>query len=200
MNQPLGQSIGHSNELIECFEILKGKKTNRLSELSIALAAQMILMAGKATTYQSALMKAQKTISDGSAIQVFKKLIEEQNGNVATVDNYQLLPHTDLTYNIKAPRKGWLKSVKTKEIGNWLIEFGGGRKKKSDPIDYAVGFECLIEVGDFVEKDQNIFMIHHHAHQIETVKKFEKDLLANLFTFSAKKTSKLKLVYKIIRG
>lgn len=200
MNQPLGQSIGHSNELIECFEILKGKKNNRLSELSLELAAQMIYMAGKATNLKNARIKAKETITSGSAIKIFKEMLIEQHGEVAVIDNYDLLPHTTSTYIIKAKKNAWLKSVATKDIGNWLIEFGGGRKKKSDPIDFAVGFECLIEVGDFIKKDQNIFIVHLHSHQMEIVKIFEKDLLSKILTFSSKKIPKLKLVYKIIRG
>jgi pyrimidine-nucleoside phosphorylase len=200
MNQPLGQSIGHSNELIECFEILKGRKKNRLSELSIALAAQMIYMAGITTNLKNALLLAQKTITDGSAIKILKEMISAQNGQVAAVDNYQLLPQAKTSVVIKSKKQGWLKSVATKELGNWLIEFGGGRKKKTDPIDFAVGFECLVEVGDYVKKNQNLFIVHCHDHQLEIVKKFEKSLLEKIFVFSNKNVSKLKLMYKTIRG
>lgn len=200
MNQPLGQSIGHSNELIECFEILKGKKTNRLAELSLELAAHMIHMAGLSPNFKSALIKAKETITNGSAIHLFKEMIRIQHGNPDVIDHYELLPQAKNRFIIKAPKKGWLKSVDSKALGNWLIEFGGGRKKKTDPIDFSVGFECLIEVGDYVEKNQDIFVVHLHANQDEIVKKFEKDLLGNLFQFSTKKVPKLKLIYKLIRG
>jgi pyrimidine-nucleoside phosphorylase len=200
MNQPLGQSIGHTNELIECFEILKGKKNNRLSELSLELAAHMIHLAGVCKNYSAAMKLAQKTIDDGSAISMLKKLITAQGGNDQVVDNYNLLPKAKEQYIIKAPRKGFLKSVATKDLGNWLIEFGGGRKKKSDQIDFAVGFECLIQVGDLVQKNQDIFIIHLHPHQMDIAKNFEKNLVNNILKFSATKTKPLKLVYKVIRG
>lgn len=200
MNQPLGQSIGHSNELIECFEILKGNKTNRLAHLSIELAAHMIYLAGKAQTLKMAQIKAAQTIQDGSALKIFNEMVKAQGGDINVINNYKLLPQAQEQYIIKAPKKGWLKSVATKELGNWLIEFGGGRKKKTDVIDFGVGFECLIEVGDFVEKNQNIFIIHHHPKQIDIAKAFEKNLMSDILTFSSKKVSPLKLIYTIIRG
>lgn len=200
MNQPLGESIGHSNELIECLEILKGNKYNRLAQLSIELAAYMIVLAGKAKNFKQALSLAQTTITNGSAIKIFKEMVKKQGGQVEAVDNYKLLPMAKETYTVKATKNGWLKSVKTKDLGLWLIEFGGGRKKKTDNIDYGVGFECLVEVGDYVVKGQEIFKIILHSHQISIAKSFEQNLLKDILVFSPRKTSKLKLTYKIIRG
>jgi pyrimidine-nucleoside phosphorylase len=200
MSQPLGKSIGHSNELIECFEILKGKETGRLAELSFELAAHMILMAGISKNLNEAKVLVQKQITNGSAINILKKMIRQQQGQSEVVDNYELLPLAKNLHLVKAPKKGYLKSVQTKALGEWLIEFGGGRKKKTDIIDYAVGFESLIEVGDLVDKGQVIFQMRIHPHQIDIAKKMESELLKSIFTFSPSKVKKPKLVFKMLRG
>lgn len=200
MSQPLGKSIGHSNELIECFEILKGKEKGRLAELSFDLAAHMILMAGLAKNFNDAKVVVQKQISSGSALKILKTMIKQQGGKEDVLENYNLLPLAKTLYVVKATKKGYLKSVKTKALGEWLIEFGGGRKKKTDVIDYAVGFESLIEIGDFAQKGQPIFQMRIHPHQVEIAKKMETDLVKSIYNFSPQKVKKPKLIFKMLRG
>lgn len=200
MNQPLGRTIGHSNELIECFEILKGKCPGRLADLSFELAAYMIYLAGIKKDLTQAKDHVQNIIKEGKAIQFFKELIKIQNGDPSVVDDYKKLPMAKSFYSVKSKTSGYVKSIETKSIGLWLIEFGGGRKKKTDQIDYSVGFESLVEIGDYVQKGQEIFKMTIHEHQIPIAKKMEVDLLNKIYSFSKSKVKKPKLIVKIIKG
>lgn len=200
MNQPLGKSIGHSNELIECFEILKGKRQGRLAELSFDLAAYMIYLAGIKNNLSDSKALVTEIIKNGRAVTYFKDLINLQNGDPMVIDNYEKLPMAKTIYSVKSKKSGYLKAVETKSLGLWLIEFGGGRKKKTDLIDYSVGFESLIEIGDQVQKGQEIFQMIIHEHQLPIAKKMEQDILNKIFTFSKSKVKKPKLIIKTLKG
>lgn len=194
MNQPLGNEVGHSNEIIESIETLKGHGPKDLTDLSIALAAHMIHIAGVEKTFANAEKKALQMVSSGKALEEFRKLLRSQGGDERVVDDYSLLPMASHKTDVVAPKAGYIKMFNNTEIGLLLIELGGGRKSKADIIDHGVGFTFHKKIGDKVKKGEPIFTITHHAHQDEIVKNIQKKFIKDVLTLSTAKVKTPKLI------
>ena len=161
MNQPLGMAIGNALEVAEALEILRGELAGgALKELSVALAAHMMLLAGACENLEDGKREALDIISSGRAARKMEELIEAQKGNPAVVEDPYLLPEAKYINSVISPDEGYLKSVKTEEVGKAAMILGAGRAKKSDRIDPAVGIWLKKRIGDKVSKGEPIGVIH----------------------------------------
>jgi pyrimidine-nucleoside phosphorylase len=165
MSQPLGYAVGNSLEVIECIEILRNQKrsdavSNDLKEVTLQLCAQMLLAGGVVKSLPAGRKLALQKLQDGSAWERFREMVRFQGGNVATVDDPQLLPQAKQKVVWKAPRKGFLSHFNTEEIGRILIELGGGRKKVTDPIDAGVGFVFHKKLGMKLTLDEPVVTVY----------------------------------------
>jgi len=194
MNQPLGLAVGHSNEIIESIETLKGRGPKDLTELSLSLAAHMIHLAGIEKSYAKGLKRAEEVLKNGKALEEFKKLIESQGGQSAVINDYSLLPMAPITTEIKAKKSGFIKSYLNDQIGLLLIDLGGGRKTKTDLIDHGVGFNFYKKIGDKVKKGDVILTINHHDHQGEIVKAISDKFHRSIITISSTKVRSPKII------
>jgi pyrimidine-nucleoside phosphorylase len=196
MNQPLGKMVGNSLEIIESVETLKGNGPKDLTDLSIELAAHMILQAGKAKNLNEAKTKAKKSIDDGSALEKFRIMISAQGGNPAFIENYDLLPKAKCMTQICSTKKGFIKSFENDQIGLALVELGGGRKVKTDEIDFGVGFCFHKRIGEPVKKGEAILTIYHNENQTQTVEKIQDHFLKQIIQISATKSKAPSLIYQ----
>jgi pyrimidine-nucleoside phosphorylase len=120
----------------------------------------MLLLAGKADTLAAARALADSTRASGSGLASFRAMVAAQGGDVAQVDDPSLLPQAPYIEPVLAPHGGVVASMNTEALGWTAVHLGGGRLLKSDQIDYAVGFELPIKIGDRVEAGQPIATIH----------------------------------------
>lgn len=194
MNQPLGNAVGHSNEIIESIETLKGKGPRDLTDLSVILAAHMIHIGGVTKTFEQGLKKALEVVANGEALEEFRKLLKSQGGDDRVIDDYSLLPQATEVTEVTAPKAGYIKMFQNDQIGLLLIELGGGRKSKADKIDHAVGFNFEKKIGDKVKKGETIFKIHHHPHQKEIAEKIKATFQKEVLVMSAMKVKAPKLI------
>ena len=192
MSEPLGRAVGNSLEIIECIETLKGRGPKDLTDLSLALAGGMIYLAGLSKNHQEGIKKAQASLDSGAALEKFRELIRNQGGDDKVVDDYSRLPKTKLTFDIKAPKNGYITEVQCKNIGLHCVELGGGRKKASDPIDFAVGLYLHKKINDPIKKGDVLVTIHYHENQKDIVENIAKQILKKDFTFAATKSRKSK--------
>lgn len=190
MDQPLGNAVGNANEIIESIETLKGNGPRDLTELSLALSAHMIVLAGVEKNYNKALKLAKKSVDDGSALEKFKVMLKAQGGDANIVDDYSILPKASVETPILSQTDGYIKSYQNDLIGLLLTELGGGRKVKTDKIDFGVGFYFHKKIGDKVKKGEAIFTITHHAHQKEKVALIEERFFKEVVKFSKTKVEK----------
>lgn len=197
MNQPLGLAVGHTLEIIECIEVLKGKGAKDLTALSVELAAHMIRIAGKARSQTQARKLAQAAIKDGKALQVFKKLIKDQFGDERVIEDYSIMDLASNKTEVLAPSEGYIQSFKTKDIGFLCTELGGGRKIKTDTIDYGVGFMFHKKIGDKVKKNESLLTIYHREHQLDLVQEISETLINNVIKISRSKQAKPEIIYEI---
>jgi pyrimidine-nucleoside phosphorylase len=200
MDQPLGDAVGNTLEIIESIEVLKGNGPKDIAELSIALAAHMIHIGGVQPTYAKALKAAKTSVKDGSALQKFRDLIKNQNGDEKVIDDYSRLPQAKCTTEVPAPTAGWIKSFKCAQIGLLATELGGGRKVKTDTIDFGVGFIFHKKIGDKVKAGESIFTIHHNADQTKNVNYIIERFFTDVIKFSKTKVEKPKTIHAVIEG
>jgi pyrimidine-nucleoside phosphorylase len=194
MNQPLGNAVGHSNEIIESIETLKGRGPKDLTDLSLALAGHMIHIGGVTKTFEQGLKKAKEVLENGKALEEFRKLLISQGGDVNVVDDYSLLAMAPVETKITALKNGYIKNFQNDQIGLLLIELGGGRKMKTDIIDHGVGFYFDKKIGDKVKKGETIFTIRHHEAQKKIVDSIKEKFHKEVLTMSSTKVKAPKLI------
>jgi len=152
MNQPLGRAVGNSVEVKECIELLRGEGAEGarpVLELSIELAARMILLAKLEQSVEAARARVQRVHESGAALECFRKNVEAQGGDPRVCDNpARVLPLTDSRVQVESPRSGFVIEVNAEEIGHAIAEAGGGRLRIEDRIDPAVGFVSEVKIAD----------------------------------------------------
>jgi pyrimidine-nucleoside phosphorylase len=162
MNQPLGTHVGNSLEIIECCEILRGHLTNDLSELSFRLAAEMLLMGGKADDLESALALVQELIDNGSAFRKFQEIVQAQGGDHHSLEDYSLFAQASGRTVVLAPRDGVIHTIECRRVGMLAVELGAGRRIASDDVDPSVGFVFNAKVGDRVSEGDHLVTIYYN--------------------------------------
>ena len=162
MDQPLGRMAGHSNEVIECIDILSGRGPADLRELSIELSAWMFFLGDRTPSVEEGRALAASLIASGHAMERFKHCIRLQGGDDLIVEKPQLLPRARSHQNVPSPHSGFITATNCENFGIALAMLGGGREKKEDTIDHAVGLEFHKRIGDQVEKGEPLATIHYN--------------------------------------
>lgn len=197
MNQPLGNMIGNSLEIIECVETLKGKGPKDLTELSLSLAGGMIYLAGLAKSHLEGIKKAQAALDSGEALEKFREMIIAQDGDPSFIDDYNFLPKADSIALVKATKAGYVTRIACKELGLHCVRLGGGRLRAEDKIDFGVGFVLEKKVGDTVKKGETLLAIHFQQKQKTLVESIIKDITASDIVIKKTKPTKKKLIQDI---
>jgi pyrimidine-nucleoside phosphorylase len=195
MNQPLGRCIGNSIELVESVETLQNKGPHDLTEISLILAAEMVLLGKKAKNIKEAYQKCRQVLENGEALKIFYKLIELQGGDVQYVKNLSLLKNASEKMIISAKKNGYVHKIQNRELGELLVTLGGGRTKTGEAIDFSVGMISHKRIGDAVKKGEALLTIYHHPEQLKKLQDLQE-----YFLIKTTKTKKLPLVYQTIRG
>jgi pyrimidine-nucleoside phosphorylase len=154
MDRPLGRACGNALETEEAIVALKGEGPADLMEVTYALGAEMLLLAGAAGSAREARSAMAAAIADGRAARQFQRIIEAQGGNPAVVDDPALLPQAAECEFFAAPRRGFVAAIEPRPIGLGVTALGGGRTKVSDDVDPTVGFVITAKPGDWVEQGE----------------------------------------------
>lgn len=175
MSQPLGNAIGNSLEVIEAIETLKGEGPEDLTELCLVLGSQMIVVGGKAETLEEARTMLKAVIQDGSALELFGKLIEAQDGNSAIIHDTSLLPTANYQIEVLATESGYISKMEADDIGVAAMLLGAGRATKDDEIDLSVGIVLKKKIGDAVQAGEAIAVIHSNTEDVEQTEALLKE-------------------------
>ncbi len=163
MSQPLGRMAGHSNEVIECIEVLNGGGPADLVQLSIELSAWMFFLCDHTKSVDDGRVLAEKMIATGRAKEKFKEVIRLQGGDERVVEDPQLLPQARSRVDVLSAASGFVTTTNCEQLGTALATLGGGREKKEDSIDHAVGLEFHKRIGDRAEKGEPLVTIHYNG-------------------------------------
>ncbi|HEY1677170.1 MAG TPA: thymidine phosphorylase [Candidatus Sulfotelmatobacter sp.] len=163
MDQPLGLKIGNALEVVECIEILQGGGPSDLRELCLELGGWMLHLGGVARSVAEGKQQGAQLISSGKALERFRQMIELQGGDPRVIDDLQRLPQAQHTMQVFSPKLGYVSSMQCEQIGTACVILGGGREKKEDSVDPAVGIVLHKKVGDAVAKGEPLATIHYNA-------------------------------------
>ncbi len=160
MNQPLGRAIGNALELREALDTLHGRGPADFREHCLTVASQMLQLAGQVRDDTEAKAPLVDLLNDQQALAKFREWIAAQHGDLRSVDDPGLLPAARFQRVIPAPRSGYVVGVNAREVGLTSMLLGGGRAKKGDQIDHAVGITLHAKAGDRVTEGQPLLTIH----------------------------------------
>ena len=162
MNQVLASSAGNALEVREAVQFLTGAYRNpRLLEVTMALCSEMLISGGLAATAQEAQAKLQAVLDNGRAAEIFGRMVAAQKGPldfIERMDHY--LPAPMLSKAVYADRPGIVGAMDTRALGMAVVSMGGGRRRASDSIDYSVGFSEMAQLGDSVDAQRPLAVIH----------------------------------------
>jgi len=160
MNQPLGAAVGNALEVIEAIETLRGGGPVDFREHCLHVAAHMLVLGQRAKDLAEGRAMAEKSITDGSALEKLRVLVQAQGGDASYVDDVSKFERAKYVEVVNAPRNGFISQVHARIVGEASVALGAGRSKKGDPVDHAVGFVIHKIVGDKVQEGEPLFEIH----------------------------------------
>jgi len=163
MDQPLGRMAGHSHEVIESIEVLKGRGPADLCELSLQLSAWMFYLGERTKSVDEGRRLAETMIATGQALEKFRQGIRLQGGDERVIDEPQRLPSARFHAVVSCVKSGFITGTDCEQFGIALAMLGGGREKKEDKIDHGVGLEFHKRIGDRVEKGEALATIHYNS-------------------------------------
>ncbi len=165
MDQPLGTHVGNALEVKEAIDILAGRAGGDLLEVSLTLGGHMLVLAGKAETPESGKDMMRKAIASGAGLRKLKEMIAAQGGNPAVCDDVSLLPQARVIRQVSCKRSGWVTEMDTMALGLAAQAMGAGRMKLDDVLDYSVGFVLHVRIGDRVENDSPLCVLHARSEE-----------------------------------
>jgi len=195
MNQPLGRAVGNALEVKEAIETLSGNGPEDLLEVSVTLASYMLLGAGRVKSPEEGKELLLETIKNGKALDKFAEFVKAQGGDSAFVYNPELLKIASIRYDVKAPRDGYVKEIRTDEVGMASMVLGGGRITKESKIDLSVGIIIHKKLGDKVSKNEPIATLY--ANDDEKRKEAKKRIL-NAYVIGEEKPDVPPYIYSVI--
>jgi thymidine phosphorylase len=162
MDEVLASSAGNAVEVREAVAYLTGAYRNpRLHEVTMALCAEMLLLGKLAASEEEARKKLQEVLDNGKAAEIFGKMVSELGGPNDFVESYEnYLEKAEIVRPVYAEEEGVVTSMDTRAIGMAVVAMGGGRRKPTDSIDYAVGFSDFIALGDTAGRQKPLAMVH----------------------------------------
>jgi pyrimidine-nucleoside phosphorylase len=192
MNQPLGEAVGNSLEVIEAINTLHGHGPSDFLEHCLHVSAQMLVLGKHALDLETGRRMAEEALASGAAFEKFRVLVKAQGGDVTYVDDPEKFPKAKYIEAVKADRNGFLSRVNARTIGEASVLLGAGRAVKGDPVDHAVGIIIHHKVGERVSKGEPLYTIYAND---ATRQSAARDNLKAAYEWSEKRVPPLPLFY-----
>lgn len=164
MNQPLASAAGNGLEMQNAVEFLTGDFVDpRLEEVTLGLAAKVLLMAKKAGDEKQGFALAKTALKSGKALEKFAKMVSALGGPNDFVEQmHTYLMPAPIIHDVFIEKSGIISSIDTKKIGMAVVELGGGRTLPTDRIDLRVGFDNLAMIGSEIDNTKPVARVHAH--------------------------------------
>jgi pyrimidine-nucleoside phosphorylase len=161
MDAPLGRAVGNALEVVECVETLKGQGPKDLEDLSVLLAARMVLFAGLAGSATEAEARVRAALASGAGVEKWREIVAQQGGDPRTVDDYGRMPSVPNRRLVTADRSGYLAVLDAELVGRATVALGAGRATVDDVVDPAVGAIVFAHPGDRLAAGDPIVELHY---------------------------------------
>jgi pyrimidine-nucleoside phosphorylase len=198
MDQPLGRFVGNALEVVEVVDVLRGEGPEDLRDLCLELAAWMFLLGGSVSGVEEGKKLSGKLIRSGEALEKFRKMVALQGGDARVVDDPKLLPQAKQKIDAVSAKAGYVTAIQCERAGTACVILGGGRERKEDSVDPAVGFVLHKKVGDPVSSGEPLCTIHYNSEALGA--RAKAMLLESFEIASAPPKQKRPLVHRVIRG
>ncbi|HMA59620.1 MAG TPA: pyrimidine-nucleoside phosphorylase [Halanaerobiales bacterium] len=196
MEQPLGYAVGNNLEVKEAINTLKGEGPSDLRELCLTLGANMLKLAGKVDGFKEGYEILVEKLTKGEAFNQFKKIVENQGGDLSYIENPAKFKKADHVFEVKAKSTGYLNQLKALDIGLAAMLVGAGREKKGDEILNEVGVILHKKYGEHVNKDEIIASLHYNKDDDNLIEAKEK--LKNSFVIKDEVPKQRDLIFEIV--
>jgi len=198
MDQPLGTHVGNSLEVVEVLEVFRGRGPADIKELCLELAGWMFHLGGAADTVAQGRLNAGQLVASGKALKKFRQMVALQGGDIRALDDPGKLPHAKYLHDVCSSKDGYIDSMDCEAVGTACVVLGGGREKKEDAVDPAVGIVLHRKVGDRVTAGQPLCTVHSNSETRTALA--SKLLLTSYKVADAPAVEKKNLVHRVIRG
>ena len=159
MDTPLGLSIGNALEVIESMEVLQGRGSADLTEVSLQLAANMLYLVGKGFL-EDCRKLAEKSINDGTAFERFCKMVKAQGGDDSVLRDYDKFNKAPYKREVIAQTDGFITNMNAETIGVTSVILGAGRETKESDIDFSAGLVIHKKYGDAVKSGDSLVTLY----------------------------------------
>ena len=163
MDAPLGLSVGNAVEVIESLETLKGRGPADVTDLSVRLAAIMLILSGVEATEGAAARRVRQALASGAGLEKLRQIIENQGGDPRVVDDYRRLPSAPDEAFVRAPRPGYVTALDAALVGRATMALGAGRDRVGAPVDHAVGLVVRAPLGSRVDHGEPVVELRHRS-------------------------------------
>ena len=178
MDTPLGAAIGNWVEVAESIRVLRGEGPADVTALTLALAAEMLVLGGVASDAGQARLLAEEAVATGKALRRFEDLVDAQHGDVNVVRNPDSRPGAAPLAQIRVPDNAgrFVTAIDARKVGLACVELGAGRARKEDDVDPVAGFTLLKKPGDPIRPGEVLARVHTSSR--DRAEKAGSDLLA----------------------
>lgn len=160
MDEPLGRAVGNRPEVAEAVRALRGEGPADLMEVTLALAARMLTVAGIARDEATARDEAARQLRSGAALARFVRMVELHGGRAATLDDPAAFEtEGGAAETVESPTDGWVTAVDADAVGRASIVLGAGRTRADEEVDPFAGISALVKTGDAVAKGQSLAIL-----------------------------------------
>ena len=195
MGEPLGCHIGNALEVKEAIDVLNNRVEGPLLTVAVELGARMLLLGGAASSVAEGRDKLMAALHSGAGLEKLRQMIVAQGGDPACCDDVSQLPQAKIIRDVPAVEGGYIRSMDTIRLGNTAQAMGAGRKKKTDSIDYSVGFVMHKRIGDELRPGDAVATVH--ASSEESASRAAGEILACL-TLSPTPVPRCKLIHAFV--
>ena len=160
MNQPLGNTIGNTLEVIEAIETLQDNGPADLKQLCLEIASEMLLQSKLYDRKEKAVSALKKVLENGEAFTKFKEVVKAQGGDVSYIENPERFKLGNVMIKLTSRKTGYIRLLNAKALGLAVMKLGGGRLHKDDVIDHEAGIVLHKKTGDLVQKDEVLMDVY----------------------------------------
>ncbi|MCG8452315.1 MAG: thymidine phosphorylase [Spirochaetales bacterium] len=148
MSEPLGRMVGNFLEVEESVACLQGQGPADVMEITLRLAAWMVVAAGIEPNVDQALVRCQRAIEDGSAMAKFRENLVFQGGSLDEFDAMLGTARANYSVELNAESSGFVEGIDAFSVGMAGVALGVGRDTASDPVEPLAGIEVLKKIGE----------------------------------------------------
>lgn len=195
MEQPLGNMVGNSIEVIEAIETLKGRGPESFRNFCFSLVSELLVVTKVCDNKEEAYKLINEKINNGEALDKLKQMIIYQHGNPNVVDDYSLFPQASKKIPVIANKSGYIETLNALDIGLSAMLLGAGRENKNDIIDLSVGVELVKKVSDEVKQGDVLAYLYSNGKN----EKLAYDTVLNSYKIISEVVERKNIILEVIK-